>query len=381
MKNKITVISHTSELYGAPKSLIPILEILNKEFIVDVITFGEEGLPQKLNELSIPCRVIPLVKYNRKSIISRIMYNIQKRWGDYYFTNTVKKLLQSNKPDLVYVNTVSRGAPLIAANKLCLPVAIHVRESVLYFNRSKRVDRRRINAVVNIPQVYFTVSNSTRDLVIDNGVSPEKIFAVHSGLDLTIFTPDNSFKVNNSIGFLGNITERKGITEYLEISKELIKSNKNLTSFVIGGDLNSIRLKNIIHDIKEKGFKDNFTFTGKINNVVDYYRKMEVFCLTSREEPFARVLIEAMACGLPVVAFDTGGVSELVEDGVNGYIIPKGDITQYIEKLKQLLKDKNLREEMGKKGREKVLSNFQLSDYTRRIYEIIIPSISSAMEK
>lgn len=378
-RSKIVIVSHMSELYGAPKSLIPIIKILMEYFDIHVITFGKEGLPQVLDEIGISYSVIPLVKYNRKSLISRIKRKIQNIWGDLYFTRYVKKHLIRIKPDLVYVNTVSRGAPIIAAKQLNIPVILHVRESILYFNKKTVIDRRRISAVVNIPRFYFTVSESTKKMIVSQGVTESAVSCVHSGIDLKAFLTDNSNRLDNVIGFVGNMTERKGIEEYINISKSIIDNNNQITSYVVGGDLNSVGFKERISKLISEEYSTNFVFTGKVSDVAKYYELISIFCLTSKEEPFARVLIEAMASELPVVAFDTGGVAELVEDGINGFIIPKGDVDLFIEKVELLLADKTLRKNMGAEGRKLVTENFKLSDYENRIRSIIISKLKEAI--
>lgn len=373
-KKKLTIISHMSELYGAPRSLLPIIDILVKSFDVHVVTFGDTGMPQTLEKKGIPYTIIPLVKYDKKKILSRIKRKIQNYYGDYYFTFMVKKVLKTLNPDLVYVNTVSRGAPVIAADSLGIPVIVHVRESILYFNKSKFIDRRRIHAVTTIPKCYFTVSESTKQMIVDQGVDDKKVFCVHSGIDLTSFSPDNNIRCDNIFGFVGNMTERKGIKDFIQISTSLINKNKSLSSYVIGGNPNSNIFKQT-YNLVPKDLRGQFVFTGKVDSVSEYYKKMSVFCLTSKEEPFARVLIEAMGAALPVIAFDTGGVKELVDDGINGYVIPQGNFKLYEEKLNFLMENKEIRISMGINGQKKVLDNFKLKDYQNRIKNIIIPKI------
>lgn len=370
-----------SELYGAPRSLLPIIDVLNKNFDINVITFGDRGIPQELDKKNIQYTIIPLVKYDRKKLISRIKRKFQNYFGDYYFTSILKRVLKEDNPDLVYVNTVSRGAPIIAANKLKIPVFIHVRESILYFDRKKLIDRRRIKAIVNIPEVYFTVSECTSDLVINQGVNPSKVHSIYNGIDTSVFFPDAKKQKDNVFGFIGNMNARKGIRDYIEISKNVLKNDMNKLSYVVGGNLKCETARDILNNQIPRNLRSNFIFTGKVSNVVDYFQTISVFCMTSKEEPFGRVLVEAMATKLPIVAFDNGAIKELIDDGENGYIIPKGNMVLFQKKLEQLLSDKKLREKMGSKGQEIALNKFKESDYIDRIEKIMIPEFMKLLNK
>ncbi|MCX5850083.1 MAG: glycosyltransferase [Deltaproteobacteria bacterium] len=106
---------------------------------------------------------------------------------------------------------------------------------------------------------------------------------------------------------------------------------------------------------------------GRRRNVFDYLLCSEVFLLTSSHEGMPNVVMEAMLAGLPVVATRAGGVPDLVEDGVHGYLHDVGDITGMARSLERLLKDPVLRKRMGNAGRERILSGFTVHNLTDRL--------------
>lgn len=98
---------------------------------------------------------------------------------------------------------------------------------------------------------------------------------------------------------------------------------------------------------------DRCHLNGPVEDVVKTYQNSNIFVLSSRFEGFGLVLVEAMACGLPVVSFDCpAGPDEIIADGVDGLLVPSGDVHVLAEKLMVLMSDENLRRRLGQQARQ-----------------------------
>jgi glycosyltransferase involved in cell wall biosynthesis len=93
-------------------------------------------------------------------------------------------------------------------------------------------------------------------------------------------------------------------------------------------------------------------------DIAIFYQAADIYIHAARAEAFGLVIAEAMACQLPVIATDVGGISEVVDDQVNGYLVPKGDCRLMADRIVTLLKDRSLRHRMGEKAREKALQKY-----------------------
>jgi len=107
--------------------------------------------------------------------------------------------------------------------------------------------------------------------------------------------------------------------------------------------------------IKEKGLTSSITLKDPVSNIVDKYTESSAYVMSSRFEGFGMVLIEAMACGLPVISFDCpDGPSDIIKDGEDGLLVENGNISKLADSILKLIENEDLRIRMGQKARENV---------------------------
>jgi glycosyltransferase involved in cell wall biosynthesis len=103
------------------------------------------------------------------------------------------------------------------------------------------------------------------------------------------------------------------------------------------------------------------TFVGETSEIYSYYEKSDIYLLVSRFEAFPISIVEAMAFGLPIVATNVGGVSELIEDGVNGYLVPPGDAHTLSSRISAFQQEEH-RMSMSSNSRQKYINRFRVDD-------------------
>lgn len=214
--------------------------------------------------------------------------------------------------------------------------------------------------LLRIPyQKIITVSHSTKNALIQFwGVKEDRIQVVYNGVDLKLIEEVKiQEKYENTIIFVGRLAPHKHVDHLLKILKS-IKSQINNPKLLIVGD--GVERENLINLTQKYGLQNQVEFRGNLNypELISELKKSNILALPSTREGFGMVLIEANACGIPVVAYASGGVMEVVKDGFNGFLVETQDIETFKEKIKFLLKNHSEATIMGENGKRMVEKNF-----------------------
>jgi glycosyltransferase involved in cell wall biosynthesis len=126
---------------------------------------------------------------------------------------------------------------------------------------------------------------------------------------------------------------------------------------------------------EDLGLRDRLIFMGGRSDMPTVMAGLDLLVHTAIDEPFGRVLIEAMASGRPVVATRGGGVPEIVRDGVTGYVVPPRDPDALAARIRTLA-DPDLRSRMGRRSRERAVALFGLPRYRERITAAVGQALS-----
>jgi len=182
-------------------------------------------------------------------------------------------------------------------------------------------------------------------------VDPQRVRVVQNGVDCEHFYLREG---GHALVAVGRLSAEKGYQELHEIVKRLHGEFPSLQCLVAGGGTG----------------KDgpDLTCTGSAEDVRTVLLQAAVFIHTSRTEGMSNALLEAQAMGIPAVARNLGSNSEIVEDGVTGYLVRTTD--EFVNACRTLWKDPNLRAEMGRKARKRIVSRFSITRQVERIESI-----------
>ncbi|MEM6579655.1 MAG: glycosyltransferase [Pseudomonadota bacterium] len=218
------------------------------------------------------------------------------------------------------------------------PVTITMRGTEARHAENKKLRPVLCKALVGATRV-FTVSDSLRNLALELGVDPEKAQTISNGVDSEKFYPLNRSAMRARFGLsddarvlvtVGGLVERKGFHRVIELMPSLSKRFPDLYYLVVGGACAEgnweARLKSQADAL---GLREKVLFLGPLppEQLREPLSCADVFVLPSRNEGWANVLLEAMACGLPVVTTDVGGSAEVVSLKELGTVVPFGDTT------------------------------------------------------
>ena len=213
----------------------------------------------------------------------------------------------------------------------------------------------------------IAVSEYLANIIISFGPNQDNIIILRNAVDQKRFRPYRNkklckqYKINDEnivILFVGYLDEFKGIFELVDAFFEISTNNKNLKLMVIGTGPKEDQLKMKVMNL---GLEKSVIFTREIppSEIHEYYQSADIFVLPSYTDAGGPplVFIEAMACGLPVIGTDVGGIPEGIENGINGFIIPAKNVDELAKKLNILSEDENLRKEFGNNSLKKIREN------------------------
>lgn len=300
------------------------------------------------------------------------------------------RLMRRLRPELVYINTLTGFAAAAAARWLRIPTVWHVRElfddaggemhpPALGGKRLARmlVSRLPERIVVNSRAVAENVLGSAdhpKLTVLPNAVS-DRFFEPHASpeecrrrLGLPIGVP--------IVGVPGTLRPVKGHPWFLEAAAR-VAASLPVCHFAICGEGTAAYRQELQEQVRRLGLEERVHFVGTVADMRDFYRALDLACVPSRAEPFGRVVVEAFAAGVPVVASAVGGICETIEDGVTGLLVEHGDVEGLTSAVLRLLNDAGLRECLATQARREAEDRYREQVYADRILAVVNKAVAS----
>jgi glycosyltransferase involved in cell wall biosynthesis len=224
---------------------------------------------------------------------------------------------------------------------------------------SYRAKRREIDANKNFHRL-IVASSYMRGELLKNGFGAGQI-ELHAPVPRTARVADTpSFSERNLIVYAGQIIRGKGVDVLLE---SLAQVTEPFECVILGDGSQRAECERLSQRL---GLAARVKFAGFVPQaqIADYYRNASLAVMSSVwPEPFGATGLEAMRCGLPVVAFDAGGISEWLLDGVNGFLVPWMERATFAARVDSLLRDKARGRQLGQSGRQLAEKHFNFDAY------------------
>lgn len=217
---------------------------------------------------------------------------------------------------------------------------------------------------LELADYIFTPSEYSKESLIQGGVPERKIIKIPYGVNLSLFEQKKTYRKEGKfkILYVGAIIVRKGIRYLLESCRRAGIANSELILIGSMGDGKEI--------LKEyAGLYKYIPFVSQ-EELKNYYQDADIFVFPSLLDSFAMVVLEAMACGTPVIVSENTGAKDAVKDGVNGFIVPIMNVEKLTDKILYFYKNRDKLEEMGKNARAQA-ERYPWEKYRSRIRETI----------
>ncbi len=365
---------------GAQQFLLQILRHIRPDTYDLRVAIGRDGdgsLIEMLRPLGIICPVIPSLRRDIHLL------------SDLKAVSETQKLIENFDPETIFLLSSKAGfIGSLATHRARTSARVIYRIGGWTFNDPWPTWKKKLWIFLERYSAGWKdiiIVNSSQDLnqaqklgiqpresidLIYNGIDPYKLEflskdqARKNMFDSTFFADDYSKK--KVVGTIANFYPTKGLLHLIDAATELTDPE---TLIVIIGDGNQRPL--LENQIAEKGLKHKVILAGHRSNASQYLPAFDIFVLPSLKEGFPWVVLEAMSAKLPVVATRVGAVPEIIEDGIQGYVVPPGDSHELAERIKTLLQNEHLSQEMGIKGHQKVLFSFTLDAMIQRVTDLL----------
>ncbi|WP_425908304.1 glycosyltransferase family 4 protein [Nitrobacter sp. TKz-YC02] len=380
MSGNVLFLSHEASRTGAPILLLNFLRWLHRNRNINMrVLAGKSG------DLTAEFAAIgPVDSFEPSDALwykAMRRLQLQHRYDSNHLMG-LRRTFLSNNIDLIYVNSVASARMLDFLSFVKCPVICHVHElddaiHTMGIEHLALLEKRR--------PAYIAVSKAVqKNLVEKYGISPDRIEVIRGcvpGAKERAIEPEQARKViYERIGICeqaklvcacGSIEFRKGTDLFLKVASQVMQKSHDMpVHFVwVGGTRDKVAAMQ--SQVANSSLRDVVHFVGPTSNTGIYFGAADVFVLTSREDPFPLVVMEAASHGKPTVCFEqAGGAPEFVEADA-GFVVPDLDVAAMADRIVELLLSRDLCSRMGAAAHQKVISHYDFDVGAAKLAAII----------
>ncbi|HEX8146292.1 MAG TPA: glycosyltransferase family 4 protein [Pyrinomonadaceae bacterium] len=286
------------------------------------------------------------------------------------------RVARERKVDIIHAHVARDYAPASFAARFAPAARFVITRHVLFpLSSTHRLTLSNVSRVIAVSEPV------ARALRTQNIFDEDKIRVVENAVDLARFEraraeaePDAHGRPLR-VGIIGELSVIKGQEEFVRAAALVREDFGERVEFLIAGEDNSpggghrARIERVV---RELNLANNVRLLGRVEDVPSLVFKLDVLVSASYSESFGLAMAEALVCGVPVVATATGGSKSLIEDGVSGLLVPRGDVRAIAAAVASLLSDEERRRALGEHARRNALERFdpgRMVEATERVYE------------
>ncbi|MBA3313293.1 MAG: glycosyltransferase family 4 protein [Planctomycetota bacterium] len=358
---RVALLFEYPTLLGGERSLLASVERLPQH---QFLAFAPQAGPlaDALREHGIECFPSPLFEENGERLPRPLA------------ASRLIDAVQSCGADLLHGNSLAMGRLTGAvASGLSVPCTAHLRD-IIGLSKTAIAD-------LNGNARLLAVSDATRAFHVAQGLDQNRTVVVYNGVDLDRFRPGRRAPhIRRELGIpedalaaltVGQIGLRKGWDVLAEAIGLLSEAWPALHVLLVGEryatKAETVEYERSVRAKFDKVLPGRAHFLGSRSDMPELMSAADLLVHPARQEPFGRVLLEAAASGLPIVATNVGGTPEMVEDGVSARLVPPGDATSFAQAIADLLSDADQRARLGHAARRTVEARFPAETAARAL--------------
>jgi glycosyltransferase involved in cell wall biosynthesis len=304
----------------------------------------------------------------------------------------LRRKVVNTRPDLIHANSIRAGLVATAATLgMGTRVVWHLHDLLPRHPLSTGV---RIFAFLCARARMIAVSMAVKENFGGAIIGlKSRITVILNAIDLDKFQPDqtagqrvrvelNLDENQPVIGIVGQLTPRKGQLELIRAFAKVVEQSPRAVLLVVGASLfnRDHEYEQLLKGIsRQLGIHDRVRFLGARNDIVAIMQALDLLVINSSAEPFGLVALEAMTCGTPVVAAACDGLAEIIEHGVNGWLVPTGDEKRLAAAIVSLSRRSALRAQLAEEGKKHVALRFSANRYVTELQAFYCSSQESKL--
>lgn len=387
---KVLYVSHTGQLGGGERSLLELIGALPQAIAAAAAT-PPGRLHAALTDLGVPTATLTgtagSLRLHPVHTPRAALQVASSGWQ-------VRRAAALHGAELVHANSIRAGAMLALAPLPGVARVVHVRDCL----PSSPITAATMRLIARSADVVVANSRYTGAWVAS--VAPRaQVEVVHNGVELDRWGPagseraavraaiDGAAASGLLLGVVAQLTPWKGqdtaIRALALLREEGIDAHLALVGSAKFRDpatrFDNERYVADLHElVRELGLREHVSFLGEREDVAQLMAALDVLLVPSWQEPFGRSVIEAMAAGVPVVATDVGGPSEVITDGVEGLLVSPRTPPRWADAIRRLAQDEGLARSLARAARERVERSFTAASHAARMVEIYERALASA---
>jgi len=390
---RLVSFTHYAELYGANRSLLEMLLELREQGAVEplVVVPREGPLTKRLQHERIPFRAAPFEPWMSERYYGGRLYHHIAQWIRHERAARKRKSasdaalrklipeLREWKPELLHSNSLAVSIGWRAAQQLGIPHVWHAREfPEQHYGLTYDAGRGGYARALRSAKKVVAISQALKNDLGRFGVPADRIDVVPNGVFrastyASLAKRDRSTDLATFTFFqIGLIHPSKGQMETVR-ALALVRKQRPEARLIIAG---TGRDRELLATIIRTGQQDAVELAGYVEDPISMMFKCDAFVSASRWEAFGRAMVEAMACGLPVIGHASGGTTEILHDGKNGLVYKK-DECDLSEAMLKLMNDREAARIMGEQAHLSARDNFTVERsaeaFERSLHNAMMP--------